>query len=119
GVVWLSIASSAEGKEGFMTADEWNKKTVDRGATPTAVLIDADGKVGKKYGAKTTPHMFIVNPDGVLVYQGAIDDKPSYDKEDVPGAHNYVKAALDEIAAGKPVSTGTTQSYGCSVKYKN
>ncbi len=118
GIVWLSIASSAKGKEGYMTADEWNKKIADSVSMPTAVLLDADGKVGKKFGAKTTPHMFIIDGEGKLVYQGAIDDKASYDKDDVPGAKNFVKAALDEILAGKPVSMGTTESYGCSVKYK-
>ncbi len=118
GVVWLSIASSAKGKEGYMTAEEWNKKIADSVSSPTAVLMDADGKVGKKYGAKTTPHMFIINGEGKLVYQGAIDDKSGYDKEEVPLAKNLVKAALDEIAAGKPVTTATTEPYGCSVKYK-
>lgn len=118
GVIWLSVASSAKGKEGYMSADEWNKKITESVSSPTAVLLDADGKVGKKYGAKTTPHMFIIDKEGKLVYQGAIDDKSGYEKEEVAVAKNYVKAALDEILAGKAVTTATTESYGCSVKYK-
>jgi peroxiredoxin len=118
GVIWFSMASSAKGKEGYLTADEWNKRISDSVSSPTAVLLDESGSVGKKYGAKTTPHMFIINGEGKLVYQGAIDDKPTYEKDDVPLAKNYVKAALDEMLAGKPVTTATTESYGCSVKYK-
>lgn len=118
GVVWLSICSSAEGKQGHMSAADWKKATADKGAAPTAVLIDADGKVGKLYGAKTTPHMYIVDPKGVLVYQGAIDDKDSYDKTDVQGSRNHVREALNESLAGKPVSKSSTTPYGCSVKYK-
>jgi hypothetical protein len=84
----------------------------------TAVLIDESGAVGKTYGAKTTPHMYIVNPDGVLIYKGAIDDKPTTNKDSIAGARNHVLAALDESMAGKPVSTASTTPYGCSVKYK-
>ena len=118
GVVWLSVCSSAEGKQGHMAAADWNEEIADRKLASTAVLLDESGAVGKAYGAKTTPHMYIVNPEGVLVYKGAIDDKPSTDKADIPGARNYVLAALDESMAGKPVSMASTQSYGCSVKYK-
>lgn len=118
GVIWLTVTSSAKGKEGYYTAADWNKKITENVSAATAVLMDESGSVGKKYGAKTTPHMFIINGEGTLVYQGAIDDKASYEKEDVPLAKNYVKTALDEILAGKSVTTGTTQSYGCSVKYK-
>jgi peroxiredoxin len=118
GVVWLSVCSSADGKQGHMAADDWNEEIAARKMASTAVLIDESGAVGKAYGAKTTPHMYIVNPDGVLIYKGAIDDKPSTNKDDIPGARNYVLAALDESMAGKPVSTASTQSYGCSVKYK-
>jgi alkyl hydroperoxide reductase subunit AhpC len=118
GVVWLSVCSSAEGKQGHMAAAEWNEEIAGRKLASTAVLIDESGAVGKTYGAKTTPHMYIVNPDGILVYKGAIDDKPSTNQDDIPGARNYVLAALDESMAGKPVSTASTQSYGCSVKYK-
>ena len=118
GVVWLSVCSSADGKQGHMEAAEWNEEIADRKMASTAVLIDESGAVGKAYGAKTTPHMYIVNPNGVLVYKGAIDDKPSTNKDDIPGARNYVLAALDETMAGKPVSTASTTPYGCSVKYK-
>jgi alkyl hydroperoxide reductase subunit AhpC len=117
GVVWLSICSSAEGKEGHLSAEEWKKTLVDKKSAATATLIDADGKVGKRYGAKTTPQMFIIDPAGVLVYQGAIDNKPSTDPANIPGSKNYVSTALDEAMAGKPVSEPSTKSYGCSVKY--
>jgi hypothetical protein len=117
GAVWLSIASSAKGKEGYMDEEEWKKALVQHGSAPTAVLLDAKGKVGKLYGAKTTPHMFVVDPAGVLIYKGAIDDRPTYETADVAGAKNYVRQALDESLAGKPVSEPSTQSYGCSVKY--
>lgn len=116
-VVWLSINSSAAGKEGNYPSDKTNEMTKEKDAAPTAVLLDADGKVGKLYGAKTTPHMYIVSPQGLLVYQGAIDDKPSADPADIPSSVNYVKTALDEAMAGKAVSVSTTKSYGCSVKY--
>ncbi len=118
GVVWLSVCSSAKWKQGHMSAADWNEEIADRKMASTAVLIDESGEVGKTYGAKTTPHMYIVNPDGVLVYKGAIDDKPSTNKDDIPGARNHVLAALDESMAGKPVSTASTPPYGCSVKYK-
>ena len=118
GVVWLSVCSSADGKQGHMAAADWNEEIADRKLASTAVLIDESGTVGRSYGAKTTPHMYIINPDGVLVYKGAIDDKPSTNKDDIPGARNYVLAALDESMAGKPVSTASTTPYGCSVKYK-
>ncbi|MBI4387751.1 MAG: thioredoxin family protein, partial [Candidatus Omnitrophica bacterium] len=87
------------------------------GAKQTAVLLDPAGEVGKKYGAKTTPHMFVINPEGVLIYNGAIDDKPSTDQADIESSYNYVKGALDEAMVGKPVSKPTSQPYGCSVKY--
>ncbi len=118
GVVWLSVCSSAKFKQGNMSAADWNEEIADRKMASTAVLIDESGEVGRAYGAKTTPHMYIVNPDGVLIYRGAIDDKPNTNKDDIPGARNYVLAALDESMAGKPVSTASTTPYGCSVKYK-
>ena len=118
GVVWLSVCSSAEGKQGHMDAADWNEEIAERKLSSTAVLIDESGEVGRAYGAKTTPHMYIINPQGVLIYKGAIDDKPSTSKDTIPGARNYVLAALDESLAGKPVSTASTTSYGCSVKYK-
>ncbi len=117
GAVWLSICSSAKGKEGFLTADEWEKALAEKKSNATALLIDADGRVGKDYGAKTTPHMFVVDASGVLVYKGAIDNKPSTDKEDVKGASNYVLNAVTEVASGQSVAEPATQSYGCSVKY--
>jgi hypothetical protein len=118
GVVWLSVCSSASGKQGHLSAADWNEEIAERKLASTAVLIDENGAVGKTYGAKTTPHMYIINPNGVLVYKGAIDNKPSTNKGDIPGAKNYVLAALDESLSGKPVSMASTQSYGCSVKYK-
>ncbi len=116
-VVWLSICSSANGKEGHMTAAEWQKAAKKHGAA-SAILLDGEGIVGKQYGAKTTPHMYIINPEGELIYQGAIDDTPSTDTADVATAKNYVRAALDESMAGKPVTTPSTKPYGCGVKYK-
>jgi hypothetical protein len=116
-VVWLSIASSAPGKQGHMSPEETNKTKEDKGSAATAVLLDADGTVGKLYDAKVTPELYVINPDGVLVYMGAIDDKKSVDAADVAGAKNYVKQALDEAMSGKPVSEPSTTAYGCSVKY--
>ena len=116
-VVWLKVCSSAKWKQGHLSAAGWNEEIADRKMASTAVLIDERGEVGRAYGAKTTPHMYIVNPDGVLIYKGAIDDKPTTNKDTIAGARNYVLAALDESFAGKPVSTASTLSYGCSVKY--
>lgn len=110
GVVWLSV--STNGKSGADLA-AWTK---EKGATPTATLLD-DGKVGKAYGARTTPHMYVINPEGKLVYAGAIDNKPTANQADVKGATNYVTAALGEAMAGKAVSKATSEPYGCSVKY--
>ena len=118
-VVWLSVCSSAEGKQGFHTADEWQQVNTDKGFAGTAVLLDAEGRVGRLYGARTTPHMFIVNPEGTLIYQGAIDDTPSTDQDDIAGARNYVRSALTEAMAGQPVTTPQTKPYGCGVKYAN
>lgn len=116
-VVWLSVNSSAPGKQGNYPPEEANELTKDKGAAPTAVLLDPDGTVGRAYGAKTTPHMFIVDPKGVLIYAGGIDDKPSTDPADVNGARNHVDQALTEAVAGKPVTVATSTPYGCSVKY--
>ena len=118
GVIWLSVCSSADGKQGGLSADDWKKEIAAKKMNSTAVIADPKGALGKTYGAKTTPNMFVINPDGVLIYKGAIDDKPSTDKADIPGAHNYVLTALDEAMAGKPVSVPATPSYGCSVKYE-
>jgi len=116
-VVWLTINSSAEGKQGYETADEALATMKDNDAAPTHVLLDADGKVGRLYGAKTTPSMYVIDKDGKLAYAGAIDDTPSTDVDDVKTAKNYVRAALDALAEGKPVAVATTKSYGCGVKY--
>jgi len=116
-VVWLSVVSSAPGKQGHMTPGETNQAKADKGSAATAVLLDEDGTVGKLYDAKVTPELYIVDPEGTLIYMGAIDDKKSTDAADVAGAKNYVKQALDEAMTGKPVSEPTTAAYGCSVKY--
>jgi len=118
GVIWFSIISSAPGKQGYYTPEEASEITKQKKAYPTAVLLDPDGDVGKLYGAKTTPHMFIINSDGMLVYNGAIDDIRSTKIEDISKAKNYTQIALDEVMAGKEVSIQTSQPYGCSVKYK-
>jgi peroxiredoxin len=117
GVVWLSVNSSAKWKQGNMSPADWNEAIADRKMASTAVLLDESGEVGRSYGAKTTPHMYVVNPEGILIYKGAIDDQPTTNKDDIPGAKNHVLAALDESMAGKPVSTASTTPYGCSVKY--
>jgi peroxiredoxin len=118
GAVWLSINSSAPGKQGHFEGTALTKRIADTKAVPAAYLIDADGKVGMEYKAKTTPTMFVINPEGKVVYAGAIDDKASTDQEDVATAKNYVTAALEAGMAGKVVQTASTQSYGCGVKYK-
>ncbi|MGA7213613.1 MAG: thioredoxin family protein [Terrimicrobiaceae bacterium] len=117
GVVWLSICSSAPGKQGNETPDAAKSGLAEFGSAATAYLDDEDGTVGKLYQAKTTPDMFVVNPEGVLIYAGAIDDKPTPDPSTVAGANNYVRAALEEATAGKAVSVPSTKPYGCSVKY--
>lgn len=119
GVVWLTICSSASGKQGYYEPAVLQEKTKDVKLASTAYLRDTGGTVGKLYGAKTTPHMFVINPEGVLIYAGAIDDKPSPDPNDIAKASNYVAACLDESMAGKAVTTSSTVSYGCGVKYAN
>lgn len=116
GAVWLSIISSAPGNEGYVDGTKANKLTESRGAKPTAVVLDPTGAIGHAYEAKTTPHMFVIDK-GKLAYMGGIDDIRSTRKEDIPKATNYVRAALAEIKAGKPVSTPESTPYGCSVKY--
>jgi peroxiredoxin len=118
GVVWLTVISSAPGAQGHVSGGEANALTASRGAAPTAVLLDPDGAVGHLYDARTTPHMFVVNAEGSLVYMGGIDDKATSDPADVKTAGNYVRAALDNLAAGVPVATPITRPYGCAVKYK-
>jgi hypothetical protein len=117
GVVWLTINSAAADRQGDMPPGEIEKFLSDEHADPTAYLRDPDGTVGHLYGARTTPHMFVINPDGKLIYEGAIDNRPTPDPADIPGATNYVRAALDESMAGKPVAVATSRPYGCSVKY--
>lgn len=117
GVVWLTIGSSAPGKQGNFPPETWNELTRKKGASPSAVLLDPKGDVGRLYEAQTTPHMFIINPEGSLIYQGAIDSISSADPDDIPKANNYVRSALDAAMNGKPVTASNTKSYGCSVKY--
>ncbi|MBM3928606.1 MAG: thioredoxin family protein [Sphingomonadales bacterium] len=117
GAVWLTVNSGAPGKQGHMTGAEAQAFVKTAKAEPTAYLLDPRGIVGKGYGAKTTPHLFIVDGSGTLVYQGGIDDKPTANAADIAGARNHVLAALGEMKAGKPVSMPETRPYGCSVKY--
>jgi peroxiredoxin len=118
GVVWLTICSSAPGKQGYYEVKEYQKRFESHNSAASAYLTDPEGTVGRMYGAKTTPHMFVINPDGVLIYAGAIDDRPSTKTSDLEGATNYVKSCLDEAMAGKAVTVKTSTPYGCSVKYK-
>lgn len=117
GVVWLTILSSAPGQQGYMTEAEENAWIAKVQAAPTAALLDSSGSIGHEYEAKTTPHMFIIDPAGKLIYEGAIDDHPTTDVADVPASKNYVSAALDQAMSGKPVAVTYTRPYGCSVKY--
>ena len=117
GVVWLTVISSAPGEQGYVTAEQENAYLKKTNSTPTAALLDPTGVIGHLYGAKTTPHMYVINPKGLLVYEGAIDDKPTADPADIAGATNWVQAGLKETTAGKQVSTPVTRPYGCSVKY--
>ncbi len=117
GVAWLTVNSSAAGQQGHVDAARAAALVSERQMAASAVLLDADGRVGRAYGAKTTPHMFVVDPKGVLVYAGAIDDKPSTQVEDLASATNLVAAALADVAAGRAVATPASQPYGCGVKY--
>lgn len=117
GVVWLSICSSAAGKQGHFAGAELTERMASEKAVPTAYLIDADGTVGKAYGAATTPQIVIIDKDGVIRYHGAIDSVRSTDAADIAKATNYVSAALADLAAGRLVATPQTKSYGCGVKY--
>lgn len=116
-VIWLSINSGAPGKQGHWTPEKAIAETEAHNAHPTAILLDSDGSVGRLYDARTTPHMFLINPEGVLIYQGAIDSIPSADPADVPKATNYIQKAFDEASSGQSVSEPQTRPYGCSVKY--
>ncbi|MDZ4198942.1 MAG: thioredoxin family protein [Kiritimatiellia bacterium] len=117
GVIWLAIGSSAPGKQGHFTSEVWKQRNEAVGFAAKALLLDPEGVAGRAYGARTTPHMFIINPEGLLVYAGALDDKPSANPKDIEGSVNYVRKALEEVLAGKPVSTPSTRAYGCSVKF--
>jgi peroxiredoxin len=119
GVVWLSIDSSAPGEQGNYPAEKLNEIASNDGAARTALLLDPAGQVGRLYGAKTTPDMYIIDPKGTLLYEGAIDDKRSTNLADVKTATNYVKVALDAAMTGKTVPTSATRPYGCSVKYSS
>jgi len=117
GVSWLTVSSSGAGKEGYVDGAQANAIMKERGGAPSAILLDHDGRVGRAYGARTTPHMFVIDARGTLVYAGGIDDRPSTDQADIAGARNYVEAALGEVTAGRPVTVASSQPYGCAVKY--
>lgn len=117
GAVWISINSSAPGQQGYVSASQANELTKSRNAAPTAVILDPEGKIGRQYGARTTPHIFVVGKDGNLKYMGAIDSIASPDPADIPKANNYVRDAVNSVISGRPVSNSVTQPYGCSVKY--
>src|SRR6476660_6570473 len=117
GVAWLTIDSSAPGAQGHLTPEEAKKQMSEWNMGSTALLLDPEGKVGHEYHATNTPHMFVVSPEGKLIYEGAIDSTPSIDADDIKSSTNYVKVALNEAMLGKPVSTAQTKAYGCSVKY--
>ncbi|HEX4285862.1 MAG TPA: thioredoxin family protein [Terracidiphilus sp.] len=117
GVTWFTVISSAPGQQGYVTPAEENAYVAKMHAAPTAVLMDSQGKLGRLYDAKTTPQMFVIDPAGKLIYAGAIDSRPTPDPDDINGAQNYVSQALIQAMAGRPVTTSSTRSYGCSVKY--
>jgi peroxiredoxin len=117
GVVWLTVLSSASGEQGYMTASQENAYISKVHADPTAAILDPWGTIGHMYAAKTTPHMFVIDPSGKLIYDGAIDDHATTDTSDIPSSRNYVSAALTSAMAGQPVATAYTRPYGCSVKY--
>ncbi len=117
GYVWLSVISSAPGTQGHVSPEESDALTAERGAAPAAVLLDPQGIMGRAYGAKTTPHMYVIDRAGTLVYMGGIDDRPTADPEDIPGARNFVRLAMADLDSGRPIANPTTGPYGCSVKY--
>lgn len=118
GVTWLTISSSASGKSGYLSADLAESTRSEMGIKASSLVLDHDGVIGKAYGARTTPHMFVVNADGVLAYAGAIDSEASTSSSDIASATNYVVAAVNALQAGKPVEPSSTEPYGCSVKYQ-
>jgi peroxiredoxin len=119
GVVWLTVASSAKGEEGYVTAPQANELTRTRNAAPAAFLLDPLSRIARAYAATVTPHMYIVDASGTLVYKGGIDSIPSSSPSDIAKAKQYVRVALDELLAGKPVADASTRPYGCSLKYGN
>ncbi len=119
GVVWLTISSSAQGDQGHVTPASAKELTVKRNAAPSAFLLDPKGEIGRTYNAKVTPHMYVVDKTGMLAYAGAIDDKPTANKADVPTARNYVRDALGAVAAGKAPANASTRAYGCTIKYSS
>lgn len=117
GVVWLSVISSAPGEQGYMEPEEARRSIEEYGASPTAILLDPEGEMGRAYGARVTPHMFIIDPDGILRYNGAIDDKPTPRASSLENAHNYIEAAMTSLMNGEEVKVKSNTPYGCSVKY--
>lgn len=117
GVVWLSVISSGPGHEGNVTPAEENTYLSGMHAAPTAAILDPSGAIGHLYGAKTTPHIFVIDPAGKVIYQGALDDKPTPDPASLKGARNYVSEALTAAMSGKPIATAVTRPYGCGVHY--
>jgi peroxiredoxin len=117
GVVWLAICSSAPGKQGHYNAADWNAILEKTGSRASALLLDPEGKTGLAYGAKTTPHLFVIDAEGRVAYNGAIDDNPSTNSADIPDARPYLVEALEAVLAGEPVPVAQTTPYGCSVKY--
>lgn len=117
GVVWYTVNSGAKGKEGYMDAAQAKEYMAKEHMASAHYLLDPEGKIGHLYGAKATPHMFVIDANGTLVYEGAIDSKASADKADIASAKNYVREAIDDLLAGKKIATPSTQAYGCSVKY--
>lgn len=117
GVVWLSVVSSAPGTQGYFPPDEMNARNEQEGGQQDAILMDPEGTVGQQYGAQTTPHMYIINPEGELIYKGGIDDTPSTNPADIEDATNYVESTLDAAMQDEAVPTPTAPPYGCSVKY--
>ena len=117
GVIWLTIASSAPGAQGYVDGLAADKLTVDRKALPAAFVLDPDGKLGRLYGATVTPHMYVIDKAGMLVYKGGIDSIPSANTDDIARATQYVRVALDQVLAGKQVAEASTRPYGCSLKY--
>lgn len=117
GVVWLTLASSSTGEQGYVTAQQANDLTKSRDAAPAAVILDPQSKIARAYGATVTPHMYIIDAKGILVYKGGIDSIPSSSTSDIPKAKQYVRVALDEVLGGKPVAEASTRAYGCTLKY--